>query len=152
MVAALKGEKGVEDDCTVVIALVPNECVLVDLKNDCTVVAALNPMIERKLKLGLENDCTVVAALNPVNEKKLKLGLENDCTVVAALNPSNESRLKLNQDNFMQGRIFERVAQTPLVLAGTYDTHDPVSLVNDEISHRSNENSYAQVHDENSDA
>ena len=48
--------------------------------------------------------------------------------------------------------MLECVAQNPLVLAGTYDTHNLLSLANDEISHRSDENSYARVHDENSDA
>ena len=73
----------------------------------------------------------MVAALNPVIERKLKLGLENDCTVEAALNPGNESRLILNQGDFGQGRVLEYVAQTPLVLAGAYDTYNSMSLVND---------------------
>ena len=107
-------------------ALMPNESVL-GLENDCTVVAALNPVNEFNLKLGLENNYTVVAALYPLNERKLKLGLENVCTVEAALNPANENKLKLKQDDFEQGRVLERVAQTPLVLAGTYDMHDSMS-------------------------
>ena len=113
-------------------------------------MAVLNLLIERKLKLGLENDCTVVAALNPISKKKLKLGLENDCKLEAALNPVNESRLKLNQDDFEQGRVLECVSQTPLVLAGVYDTHKLASLVNNEMSHGSNENSDVRVRDENS--
>ena len=67
---------------------------------------------------------------------ELKLGLENDCTVEISLNPKNESRLKLNQDDFEQGRVLERVAQTPLVLG---------------MSHGSDGNSDAQVHNGNSD-
>ena len=117
-------------------AIVPNECVMLGLENDCTVVAALNPVNELKLKLGLENDCAVVAALKLTNKRKLKLGLENVCTVKAALNPANENRLKLKQGGFEQERVLEHVAQTPLVLAGTYDTHDSVD-------HGSNESSDA---------
>ena len=45
--------------------------------------------------------------------------------------------------------MLECVAQTPLVLAGAYDTHDLVSLVRDEMSHGSNGNLYARVGDEN---
>ena len=66
---------------------------------------------------------------------------------------------KLKQDDFEQGRVLERVAQTPLVLAGTYDTHDPVSHgnavspVNDEMSYGgSNQNSDARARDENSES
>ena len=70
MVAAVKGEKDVEDDCMLVAALMTNERVLLGLENDCKVVAALNPVNERKLKLGLENDFTVVIVLNLVNERK----------------------------------------------------------------------------------
>ena len=36
--------------------------------------------------------------------------------------------------------MLERVAQTPLVLADSYAVHDSVSLVNNEMSHRSDEN------------
>ena len=43
MLAVLEREKDVDDDCTVVAARMPNECVL-GLKNDCMMVAALNPM------------------------------------------------------------------------------------------------------------
>ena len=45
--------------------------------------------------------------------------------------------------------LLERVAQTPLVLAGAYNIHDSVSLVRDEMSHGSNENLDARVHNEN---
>ena len=77
--------------------------------------------------------------------------------MVSALNPANKNKLKLKQDDFEQGRVLERVAQTPFVLAGTYDTHDPVSHgnavspVNDKMSYGgSNQNSDARVCDENS--
>ena len=96
-----------------------------------------------KLRLGLEHDCTVVAVLNPLNKLKLKLGLENVCTVEAALNHVNENRLKLKQDDFEQGRVLERVAQTTVVLAGTYDTHDS-------MTHGSERNSNARSHNEDS--
>ena len=46
--------------------------------------------------------------------------------------------------------LLERVAQTPLVLAGAYNIHDSVSLVRDEMSHGSNENLDARVRNENS--
>ena len=62
--------------------------------------------------------------------------------MVATLNPANENRLKLKQDGFEIGRVLERVAQTPLVLAGTYDTHDSVS-------HRRNEKSDTRSQDWN---
>ena len=64
---------------------------------------------------------------------------------------------KLKQDDFEQGRVLERVPQVPLVLASTYDTHNPVSHgnrvspVNDEMSFGdSNQNSDARARDENS--
>ena len=63
---------------------------------------------------------------------------------------------KMKQDDFEQGRVLERVAQNPLILAGTYNTHDPVSHrnavnpMNDEISHGSNQNSDARASNENS--
>ena len=50
MLAVLEREKDVDDDCAVVAARMPNECVL-GLKNDCMMVAALNPINERRLKL-----------------------------------------------------------------------------------------------------
>ena len=50
MLAALESEKGAENDCTLVAALMSNEHFL-----------------------GLENDCMMLAALNPVNESELKL-------------------------------------------------------------------------------
>ena len=37
--------------------------------------------------------------------------------------------------------MLKHVAQTPLVLADLYEVHDLVSPVNDEMSHRSDENS-----------
>ena len=48
---------------------------------------------------------------------------------------------KLKQDDFEQGRVLDRVAQTPLILAGAYDMHDSMRPVNDELSHGINENS-----------
>ena len=48
---------------------------------------------------------------------------------------------KLKQDYFEQGRVLDRVAQTPLILAGAYDMHDSMCPVNDELSHGINENS-----------
>ena len=57
--------------------------------------------------------------------------------------------------------MLECVAQTPLVLAGAYDTHDSMSPVNDElshgrnensVSHGSNQNSHAQARDRNSES
>ena len=45
--------------------------------------------------------------------------------------------------------MLERISQTPLVLASAYDMHDSMSLVNDEISHGSDENSDAQVRNKN---
>ena len=41
--------------------------------------------------------------------------------------------------------VLERVDQTPFVLADSYAANNLVSLVNDEMSHGSNENLYAQV-------
>ena len=64
---------------------------------------------------------------------------------------------KLKPDDFEQGRVLEHVAQIPLILAGTYDTHDQVSHrnavspVNDVMSHRSNQNSDARASNENSE-
>ena len=80
-----------------------------------------------------------------MNERKLKLGLENVCTVEAALNPSNDNRLKLKQDDFEQGRVLQRVAQTPSVLAGTYD-------MGDSMCRWSNRNLHAQAHNWNSES
>ena len=48
---------------------------------------------------------------------------------------------KLKQNDFEQERVLERVAQTPLILAGAYDTHDSMGPVNNELNHGSNENS-----------
>ena len=142
VVATLENEKCMEDDCTVVAALMANESVL-GLEYDCTVVATLNLLNEDTLKLGLEKDSTLEATLIPVNEDMLKLGLEDVSTLEATLNPTNENRLKLKQDDFEQGRVLERVAQIPLVVAGTYDTYDSVS-------HGTNENYDARSHDRNS--
>ena len=141
--AALEDEKCMEDDCTVVAALMSNESIL-GLEYDCTVVATLNPLNEDTLKLGLENDSTLEAMLNPTNELKLKLklGLENVSTLEATLNPTNENRLKLKQDDSQQGRVLERIAQIPLVIAGTNNTYDSVS-------HGTNENSDARLHNRN---
>ena len=46
----------------------------------------------------------------------------------------------MKQDGFEQGRVLERIAQTPLVLVDSHETHDLVSLLNNEMIHRSNEN------------
>ena len=73
----------------------------------------------------------------------LKLGLEDVSTLEATLNPTNENRLKSKQDDFEQGRVLERVAQIPLVVAGAYDTYDSES-------HGMNENYDARSHDRNS--
>ena len=97
------------------------------LENVCTMDAALNPTNRRKLKLGLENVCKVEEALNPTNKNKLKFGLKNICTVEAAHNHTHENRLKMKQDDFQKGRTLERVARNPLVVAGTYNTHDSMS-------------------------
>ena len=140
--ATLDDEKCMEDDCTVVVALMSNESVL-GLEYNCTVVATLNPLNEDTLKLGLEKDSMLEATLNPTNELKLKLGLENVSMLEATLNPTNENRLKLKQDDFEQGRVLERIAQIPLVITGTYDTYDSVS-------HGMNKNSDARSHDRNS--
>ena len=79
-----------------------------------------------------------------IGNTKLKLGFEKECTtVVAALNLTNENRLKLKQDDFDQGRVLERIAQTPLVLVSTYGMHDSVS-------HGSRKNSNTRSHNENS--
>ena len=56
---------------------------------------------------------------------------------------------RLKQDAFEQGTVLECVAQTPLVLAGTCDSLNSMSLVNDKMSHGSNKNSDAPVHNEN---
>ena len=57
----------------------PNESVF-GLENDCTVVVALNPVHERKLELkhekSIEDECMVMAELIP-NESVF--GLENNC-------------------------------------------------------------------------
>ena len=50
---------------------------------------------------------------------------------------------KLNQDKFEQGRVLERVAQNPLVLATAYNVHNSVIL-------GSNENLDVRVRDDNS--
>ena len=64
------------------------------VEDDCTVVAALMP---NKSVLGLENDCMMLTALNPVNETKLKLKhekcVEDDCTLVSALMLYESERL-----------------------------------------------------------
>ena len=44
------------------------------------------------------------------------------------------------QFSVMWARMLERVTQTPLVLVDSYEEHDLVSLVNDEMSHESDEN------------
>ena len=59
---------------------------------------------------------------------------------------------KLKQDDFEQGRVLERVAQTPLILAGVYDTHYSMGPVNDELSHGRNENSVSHGSNENSES
>ena len=140
--ATLENEKCMEDDCTVVAALIANESVL-GLEYNCTVVATLNLLNEDTLKLGLEKDSTLEATLIPVNEDMLKLGLEDVSTLEATLNPTNENRLKSKQDDFEQGRVLERVAQIPLVVAGMYNTYDSVS-------HGTNENYDARSHNRNS--
>ena len=50
---------------------------------------------------------------------------------------------KLKQDDFEQGRVLERVAQIPLVVAGMYDTYDSES-------HGTNKNYGTRLHDRNS--
>ena len=47
-------------------------------------------------------------------------------------------------------RVLERVAQIPLILAGTYDMQYTMGPVNDELSHGSNENSVSHGSNENS--
>ena len=47
--------------------------------------------------------------------------------------------------------MLERVAQTPLILAGAYDTHDSICPMNDELSHVTNENSVSHRISENSE-
>ena len=90
----------------------------------------------KKMCIPVSKDC--------IGNKKLKLGFGKECTtVVAALNPANENRLKLKQGNFEQGRVLDHVAQTPLILASMYSTHDSVS-------HGSETHSNAQSHNENS--
>ena len=97
----------------------------------------------KKVCIPVSQDCISNKKCKLKKVKKLKLGFEKECTkVVAALNPVNENRLKLKQDDFEQGRVLERVAQTPLMLASTYGTHDSVS-------HRSNKNLNVQLHNEN---
>ena len=56
---------------------------------------------------------------------------------------------KLKQDDFEQGRVLERVSQTPLVLA-TYDMHNSVSQGSNGMSHGSDEMSHGR--NDNSDA
>ena len=48
--------------------------------------------------------------------------------------------------------VVERVAHTPLILAGAYDTHDSMSPVNDELSHGTNENSLSHRINANSES
>jgi len=97
----------------------------------------------KKVCIPVSQDCISNKKCKLKKVKKLKLGFEKECTkVVAALNPVNENRLKLKQDGFEQGRVLERVAQTPLMLASTYGTHNSVS-------HRSNKNLNVQLHNEN---
>ena len=138
---------GLENDSMLEATLNPtNELKLkLGLENDSTLEATLNPTNELKLKLGLENVSTMKATLNPTNELKLKLGLENVSMLEATLNPTNKNRLKLKlkQDDFEQGRVLERIAQIPLVKAGTYDMYDSVS-------HGTNKNSDARLHNRNS--
>ena len=45
--------------------------------------------------------------------------------------------------------MLEPIAQTPLALVYLYEAHNLVSLVNNEMSHGSDENLDARVHNEN---
>ena len=52
-----------------------------------------------------------------------------------------DAAVELRRHRLSSCRVLEHVAQTPLVLAGVYDTHNSVSLVNDKMRHKSDENS-----------